>query len=133
MVQEAAADAGGTANATMGLDPGIDRLILAARSEAGLNVLLLFGRDPLTCDTAQGIAMRLQYPLADVSRALVSLSECGVLRSSTGPADAGHTSYWLVDDPDVFVKLRGLIETYMAGPAERRDLFRALASREATA
>ncbi len=133
MVQEAAADTGGTVSATVGLDPCLGRLIFAARGETGLNVLLLFGRDPLTCDTAQGIAMRLQYPLAEVSQALGSLSECGVLHSSTGPADAAKTSYWLADDAELFSRLRCLVETYMAGPAERRGLFRALSSPETMA
>ena len=111
------------------LDQSLASLIAAARNEVGLNVLLLFSRDPTTFDTAQGFSMRLQYPVEEVRAALAGLTMGGVLQRSRQADAGGLTYYWLTDDPTVLSALSRLIETYRAGPAERRTLFRALFSR----
>ncbi len=80
----------------------------------------------MTCDTAQGFALRVHHPLPEVREALVSLSDVGVLQSSRHPRDVGHISYWLSEDSTLFAALRSLRDAYMADPARRRTLLRAL-------
>ena len=114
------------------LDPPLAGLVVAAKNEVGLNVLLLFSRDPTTFDTAKGFAMRLQYPIEEVRAALASLTMRGVLQRSRQANASGLTYYWLTDEASVLAALSRLIETYRAGPAERRSLFRALFARGET-
>ena len=121
-------DAEGEGAGPRDLEPSLGRLVAAAGGPVGLNVLLLFGQDPMTCDTAQGLAMRLHHPVADVREALASLSDNGVLRASERPGKAAHVSYWLSEDSTLFSALRDLIAAYTAGPSERRLLLRAISS-----
>jgi hypothetical protein len=115
---------------TTELDPSLASLIQAAGGLVGLNVLLLFGHDPTTCDTAHGLARRLQFPVSEVSQALTTLADSGVIRYSQRPGASASASlaYWLSEDAVVFRALSRLIKTYCAGPGARRALFRALPS-----
>jgi hypothetical protein len=112
--------------ATPGLEPGLRRLCAAARNLAGLNVLLVFGRDPMACDTASGFALRLQRPEAEMREALGSLAEHGVLAQSRRTDDPATVSYWLAEG-SVFPTLRALLAMWTADPGTRCDLFRAVA------
>lgn len=104
----------------------LSRLLRAAGDLTGLNLLLLFGHEPMTCDTELGFARRLDRPPDDVRVALDSLRASGVLEASQHPTDADRVSYWLSEDSTLFSALGRLIEAYGAGPDERRGLLRAL-------
>ena len=108
------------------LDPAMGRLLAAACNLAGLSLLLLLARDPLTADTAAGFASRLCYPVSEIRPALESLCERGFLRSCTRPAPrttrALPPAYWLSDDANTMATLRRLDGLYRAGPGSRYGL-----------
>lgn len=106
------------------LDPRLSELMSAAGGMAGLNLLLLFGRDPTACDTAAGFALRLQRPVSEVNQALLRLSQIGILCASPGPGRSGHPSYWLSTEAPLATSLRRLVQAYTSSPAERRALLR---------
>lgn len=111
------------------LDGALRRLLVAAQGPAGLSVLLLMGRDPQTFDTAEGFAARLQYPLADMRRALASLCEHGILRMYAHPGQApAPVSYWLPEDAPTQDALRRLCKLHNSGPAARYGILLALAA-----
>lgn len=101
-------------------------LAAAAGGQAGLEVLLLFGREPMTCDTAEGFAMRVHRPVAEVGEALGLLKERGVLCASRPRGDRDPVSYWMPADTMLFSALNRLASAYLAGPTGRR-LLRAVA------
>jgi len=107
-------------------DPAVGRLVSAAKSAAGLNILILFGQDPLACDTPQGFAMRLRYPVDQVQDALESLHAGGVLSVSEGQASGPRACYWLPAGGGLPTAVRRLFEAYMTGPRERGALVRAV-------
>lgn len=115
------------------LDPRVSELVSAASGEVGLDLLLLFGRDPMTCDTADGFAMRLHQPVDEVRDALSCLSNHGLVRISEGPSNTSQVSYWLREESSLFSSLSHLVEFYLAGPLERRRLLRSISGRSATA
>ena len=111
------------------LDGALRRLLAAAQGPAGLSVLLLLGRDPQTFDTPEGFAARLQYPLADVRKALTSLCEHGILRMYVHPgADPASVSYWLPEDAAVQEALHRLCQLHCSGPAARYGILLTMAA-----
>lgn len=116
--------------AAVGNDGAVDafmsRLLRAAGDLTGLKLLLLFGQDPMTCDTPQGFARRLAQPPGDVTVALNSLRASGVLEASPHAADADRASYWLSEDSTLFSALGRVMAAYGGGPEERRSLLRAI-------
>lgn len=115
-------------NATGDIDPALERLMAAAGNLAGLDLLLLMGRDPATCDTECGFAMRLHHSIPEVRRALLSLHDSGILGCSSRPARAHQLCYWLRQDGPNMSALLRLVETYMSGPRARCGLLRVLAA-----
>ena len=95
-----------------------------------LNLLLEFGYDPLTVDTATGFAGRIGRPVPAVRKALERLRDADVLRVSTRGGD-GEQCFWLSHDESVLAALRHLLSTYRARPARGKALFRALFPRPA--
>jgi hypothetical protein len=115
------------ASPTLALDTGLSRLLAAAGSRAGLNLLLLFGHDPMTLDTAEGFASRVQFPVAEVSDALAGLQQIGVVQSCRRDGRTSkHVSYWLSEDAKVYETIRELGLLYLSGPAARHALLAAL-------
>lgn len=108
------------------VDAFVSRLLRAAGDITGLKLLLLFGQDPMTCDTPLGFARRLAQPPGDVTAALNSLRASGVLEASQHAADADRVSYWLSEDSTLFSALGRVMEAYGGGPDERRGLLRAI-------
>lgn len=111
------------------LDPALSRLLAAAAGPVGLALLLLFGRDPRTFDTAAGFAARLQYPTTDVQAALVSLREGGIVRACIHPGEARErVTYWLPEDATLQATLGRLDRLYRSGAAERYGILCTLAA-----
>ena len=102
------------------------QLCEAARNLTGLNILLLFGQEPMTCDTAHGFARQLQKPVDEVRDALNSLTASGVLKQSSRLDDPYHISYWLSEDGTMFSTLSDLLNLWGEGPEPRRWLYRAI-------
>ena len=109
--------------AMLPLDPALSRLVAAACNLAGLSLLLLLARDPLTADTAEGFASRLCYPVSEIRPALESLTRCDIVKSCprSGPGQP-PPAYWLSDDASTMATLRRLNGLYHSGSGNRYGL-----------
>ena len=101
------------------VDPSVSRLLAAAGSQTGLEIILVFGHDPLAFDTAAGFAERTRMPQVDVQSALDSLRDSGVLRTSNWMRGGRQTFYWLSEDASNLAALGRLMKAYRSGPEHR--------------
>jgi hypothetical protein len=114
------------ADGSEALAPGLHWLLSSAGDPVGLALLVVFGHDPATCDTAIGFAARLQRPVPEIAAALTGLVLAGVVETSSPSARNAAVSYWLSHDVPVWASLREFVRLYASGPAGRRRLIRAL-------
>ena len=81
----------------------------------------------MACETADGYAMRLQRPVAEVRHAVASLAERGLLCTSRRKVVSAAPCYWLPAEVALVRALQRLALAYHTDPSTRRTLRQATA------